>query len=118
MKIAFASDGETIESDLSFHFGRCPYYVFVDVKGKEIEKTEAKKNPFFQNHEPGLVPEFIANEKANVIIAGGMGPRAIDWFKKLNVEAITTNPKKIKEVLDDYFLGKLNGADPCDESTH
>jgi len=34
MKIAFATEeNKGIESMLAYHFGRCPYYVFVDVSG-------------------------------------------------------------------------------------
>ena len=97
MKIAFSSEeNKGIDGMLAHHFGRCPYYVFVD-------------------HEPGVVPQFIADKKADVIVSGGMGPRAIEWFKDLKVKAITAQPKKIKEILDDYFEGKLKGAEPCNE---
>lgn len=115
MRIAFASEGKTLDSNLSFHFGRCRYYVFVNINGKEIEKVETIENPYFEDHNPGTVPQFIAKEKADVIIAGGMGPRAIDWFNNLNVQPITTSPRKIQTVLDDYISGKLSGAESCDE---
>ena len=108
MKIAFATEeNKGIESMLAYHFGRCPYYVFVDVRGTEVKNTETKENPFFNSHEPGVAPKFIANEKAEIIIAGGMGPRAIEWFKNLGVKAITTRPRKIKDILQDYFDGNL-----------
>jgi len=124
MKIAFATEeNKGIESMLAYmlayHFGRCPYYVFVDVSGGEVKNTETKENPFFNSHEPGVAPKFIAkfiaNEKAEIIIAGGMGPRAIEWFKNLGVKAITTRPRKIKDILQDYFDGNLQGAMPYDK---
>ena len=115
MKIAFAvEENKGIESMLAYHFGRCPYYVFVDVEGTKVKNTEGKENPFFNRHEPGVVPKFIADEKAEIIVAGGMGPRAIDWFKNLGVKAITTRPRKIKDILQDYFDGNLQGATPYD----
>ena len=116
MKLAFATEeNKGIESMLAYHFGRCPYYVFVDVEGTTVKNTESKKNPFFNSHEPGVVPKFIADEKAGIIVAGGMGPRAIEWFENLGVKAITTHPRKIKDILGDYFAGNLQGAEPCDE---
>jgi len=114
-RIAFASDGKEMESSLAQHFGRCLYYIFVDIKNGEIKNIEAKKNPFFDNHEPGVVPRFIAEEKTDVIISGGMGQKAIDWFEKLNVRPITTEPRKIKDILNDYLNGKLKEAEPCKE---
>ncbi len=116
MRIAFAAEeNKGIESMLAYHFGRCPYYVFVDISGTEVKNTESKENPFFNSHGPGVVPKFIADEKAEVIIAGGMGPRALEWFKRLGIKAITTQPRKIKDILQDYFAGKLHGAEPCNE---
>ncbi|MCD6495691.1 MAG: NifB/NifX family molybdenum-iron cluster-binding protein [Candidatus Aenigmarchaeota archaeon] len=116
MKISFASeDGKGLDSMLAHHFGRCPYYIFVEVDGKKTGKVENMKNPFFDGHEPGIVPSFIAEQKADVIVAGGMGPQAIKWFEQLGVKAITTEPKKIGAILSDYLEGKLSEAEPCDE---
>lgn len=114
-RIALASDGEELESNLSFHFGRCKYYVFVVIEDGKIKEVIAKANPFSHNHEPGLVPEFIAKQGAEVIIAGGMGPRAMDWFNKLGIEPITTHPRKINDVLNDYLGNKLQGAESCED---
>ncbi len=115
MRIAFSSLSDGIESDLSPHFGRCPYFVFVDIENNEIVSVNAKANPYYSQHQPGVVPQFIAQEGANVIIAGGMGPRAIDWFQQLGVTPLTTMPRKIKEILDDYLAGRLEGAEACSE---
>jgi len=114
MRIAFASEEDKgLESMLAHHFGRCPYYVFVDVEDEKVKKVEVKKNPFFEKHDAGVVPNFIAEQKADIIIAGGMGPKAIEWFKELGVKPITTEPKKITQILKDYLEGKLTGAEPC-----
>ena len=118
MKIAFASDGEGLESMLAHHFGRCRYYVFADLENGKVKSVETKQNPFFSSHEPGVVPQFIARENADVIIAGGMGPRAIDWFKQLGVQAATSPSKKISDVLDDFLAGKFQNAVPCDDDDH
>jgi len=116
-RIAFASDEDKgLDSQLAFHFGRCRYYVFVDIENKKIKNVEVKENPFYTSHQPGVVPRFIANEKADVIIAGGMGPRAIEWFEKLGVKSITGTSGKIKDVLNDYLNGKLSKAIPCDKT--
>ena len=38
IKIAFASEENTgLESRLSHHFGRCPYYVFVEIEDDEVK---------------------------------------------------------------------------------
>ena len=85
MKIAIASEeNKGLESRAAHHFGRCPYYVFITLdENNTPAKIEPIENPFFNGHEAGVVPQFIAEQKADVIIAGGMGPQAIDWFTQL-----------------------------------
>jgi len=117
IKIAFASkENAGLDGRLSHHFGRCPYYVFVEVEDSEVKNVEVKENPYFASHVPGAVPQFIASEGANVIIAGGMGPRAIDWFTRLGIQPVTGASGKIRDILNDYLAGKIQlGAEPCGE---
>jgi predicted Fe-Mo cluster-binding NifX family protein len=70
-------------------------------------------NPYFGNHVPGKVPEFIHSQKADVMIAGGMGPRAIEFFDGYGIEAVTGAFGKIKDVLQAYLRGELRGAGAC-----
>ncbi|MCD6413164.1 MAG: NifB/NifX family molybdenum-iron cluster-binding protein [Elusimicrobia bacterium] len=119
MRIAIASEeNKGLESAVAHHFGRCPYYVFAEVEEGVVKKVETKENPFFASHEPGVAPRYIANEKANVIIAGGMGPRAIDWFERLGVKAVTGTSGTVGKALDDYLSGKLTTAESCNEHKH
>jgi len=114
MKIAFAAEeNKGLESRIAYHFGRCPYYVFVEIEGDKIKSVETKENPYFNNHAPGVVPEFIASQGAKVIIAGGMGPRAIDWFNRLGVQPLTGISGIVRDALNDYLAGRLIGASPC-----
>ena len=83
-----------------------------------LTSRSISNNPFFNEHEPGVIPHFVAEQNATVIIAGGMGPKAIEWFEKLNVKPITTKPRKIKDILNDYIEGRLSEAEPCNGYKH
>ncbi len=115
MRIAFATEDKLgLDGEVSMHFGRCSYYTILDVEGNnEVKSCQVVDNPHFGNHVPGKVPEFIHSQKANVIIAGGMGPRAIEFFDGYGIEAVTGAFGKIKDVLDSYLQGKLRGAGAC-----
>jgi len=117
MRIAFAADDERgLDAEVSQHFGRCRYYIFVDLDGEEVKEVRAVHNPFYYEHgQPGQVPEFIYDQGAKVIIAGGMGPRAIDFFRQLGVRPITGASGTVREVLEAYLRGKLAGLEPCHE---
>ena len=114
MRIAFASEDKMgMDGEVSMHFGRCPYYTFLDLDGQEVKNWQVVDNPYFENHVPGKVPEFIHSQKAEVMIAGGMGPRAIEFFDGYGIEAVTGAFGKTKDVLDAYLRGELRGAGGC-----
>ena len=75
--------------------------------------TTTKKNPFFNKHEEGSVPKFIVSENAEIMITGGIGPKAIEWFERLGIKTITAKPTKISNVLKEYLAGNLSGVKPC-----
>lgn len=117
MKIAFATDDNMgLDSVLSHHFGRCPYYIVVEMVEKEIKNVQAVKNPFYESHgQTGEVPNFIHSLGADVIIAGGMGPKAIGVFQHLGIQAFTGASGIVENVLKDYMNNKIDGAVPCSD---
>jgi predicted Fe-Mo cluster-binding NifX family protein len=117
MRIAFSSDEDRgLESAVAHHFGRCPYYVFVNREGNEVQSVETMANPFFQSHRPGQVPGYIHEQGADVMISGGMGRRAIAFFQELGVEAFTGASGTVSQTLSRYLAGELSEAAPCGDS--
>ena len=116
VRIAFAIEEDRgLESPIAYHFGRCRYYMFVDVEDSEIKGVRVMENPFFGSHISGAVPQFIADQGARVVIAGGMGPRAMNMLRSLGVEPITGATGRVKDVLRDYLAGRLTSGGPCRE---
>jgi predicted Fe-Mo cluster-binding NifX family protein len=118
-RIAFACEDNTgLESEVSAHFGRCPYYTIVGVEGTEILQTEVLENPYFDNHQPGAVPNFIRTQNVDVMIAGGMGPRAIDLFNQFGIEVATGVQGQVRNVAAAYLDGRISGVFPCEHHDH
>ncbi len=117
MKIALATDDNMgLDAVLSHHFGRCPYYIVVDVDDKKIKDVKAVKNPFYESHgQTGEVPNFIHSLGADVIIAGGMGPKAIGFFQQLGIQALTGASGIVGDVTKSYIHGQIEGAVPCSD---
>lgn len=105
-----------LDAPISAHFGRCPYFAVVEVEGHEIVKVETVTNPFYPNHEPGQVPGFIHSLNANVMLSGGMGGRAVAFFRQYGIEPATGAGGTVREAIMGYLDGCLSGAEPCDES--
>jgi predicted Fe-Mo cluster-binding NifX family protein len=117
MRIAVsAEDNKGLDSVVAHHFGRCPYFILVDVENEEIKTVQAVSNPFVHGHQPGQVPGFIQEQKANVMLSGGMGGRAIQFFQAAGIKAATGANGTVRESLERYFGGTLTDASPCEES--
>ena len=103
------------EKKLCMHFGHCEEFVFIDVdeSSGEIVKTESVASP---PHQPGLLPQWLAEKGAHVILAGGMGMRAQNLFQANGVKVVLGCPgDEPEEVVRSFLKGTLvTGENPCD----
>jgi len=117
MKICFTADEpKGLESTVSYHFGHCPYYVIVDVVGNVVKNVESIQNPMAEEHNEGDLPAFMKEKGIDVIITGGMGPRAQEFFESYGIETYTGAYGKVKDVLEEYLQGEIEVEEK--EETH
>ena len=60
------------EGKLAVHFGHSQAFALIEVEENQIKNTEYLVPP---PHEPGVLPKWLSDLGANIIIAGGMGNR-------------------------------------------
>lgn len=111
-----ADDSNGLDSVVSPHFGRCPYYILVDLDDQEVKQVNAVANPNYGRHAPGTVPTFIQDQGADVMLAGGMGRRAIALFQQYGIQPATGAAGSVRHALEQYLGGELQGAEPCSTS--
>jgi len=117
MRIAVSADSKNgLDSVVSPHFGRCPYFILVDMDDHEVIQVQEVENPFYGHHQPGQVPAFVNSLEANVMLTGGMGGRAIMFFQQFGIEGVTGAYGTIRQSVERYLGGQLSGAAPCKES--
>ena len=111
MKIAIPMVG----GELSAHFGHCEEFALVDAdrERKTIASTETLTAP---PHEPGLLPRWLAEKGADMIIAGGMGQRAQGLFQQQNITVLVGAPSGTPtQIVSAYLDGSLvTGENVCD----
>ena len=114
MRVAISTDSkDDLESVVSPHFGRCPYFCLVDVEDRRVTNVTAVDNPFYGMHRPGQVPAFIRQQGATVMLTGGMGGRAIQFFQQMGIEAVTGAAGTVRLSMERFLGGELEGAAPC-----
>ncbi len=103
------------EGRLCAHFGHCEEFAILeaDEGGKEVLKKTMHKPP---PHEPGLLPRWLHELRANVIIAGGMGQRAQQLFAQNGITVVVGAPAETPEQLASAYLGGTMqaGENICD----
>ena len=113
VRVAVACDDESgLEAQVSAHFGRCPSYTVAVMKGDEIVSHEVAVNPHFSHHAPGEVPRFLIGLGADVVLAGGMGPRAVMMLNQGGVEVATGMTGTVRDAIRGWVAG-ARGITPC-----
>lgn len=104
MRIAIATDGEYVAQ----HFGRCPAFTLIEVDEGKVTAREIIGNP---GHQPGYIPRFLHDRGVRCVIAGGMGPRAVDLFRELNMEAVVGIEGEVNKVIEKIAQGTLEDGE-------
>lgn len=104
-----------MNGQLSEHFGHCERFAIIEVDhdSGQIQKSEFVEPP---EHQPGVLPKWLAGMQVQVIIAGGMGRRAQSLFSQNNIKVVygasTAEPE---ELARQYVGGQLVvGPNVCD----
>lgn len=99
---------------LCAHFGHCREFVFLtaDCSTGDILNRRVAEPP---KHEPGVLPRWVGEQGASVVIAGGLGRKARDLFGQSGVEVVTGAPQREPEELArEYLKGSLEtGPNAC-----
>jgi predicted Fe-Mo cluster-binding NifX family protein len=103
------------EGRLTMHFGHCERFALLDVDPVE-KKILGRQDIEPPAHQPGVFPPWLAAQGVTLVLAGGMGPRAIELFHRHGVEVIIGAPVEFPEKLAaDYLAGTLQtGENVCD----
>ena len=51
-----------------------------------------------------------------MILSGGMGRRAIDFFRAYGIQVVTGASGTVRTALEKYLGGELDIAEPCQDS--
>jgi predicted Fe-Mo cluster-binding NifX family protein len=103
------------EGKLSMHFGHCEQFVVYDISDatRAITASSVHTPP---RHEPGVLPRWLHELGVTLVIAGGMGQRALALFEQSGIAVCTGAPALEPEaVVQSYLAGSLqSGENYCD----
>ncbi len=109
-----------LNTQLSGHFGRAPYFVVVDIdEDGSVSDQRTIANTSEHVGGVGRPPDRILQLKPDALITYGMGPRALSIFQNARVAVLRTNAKTVKEVVTAYNNDELEElTEGCSEARH
>ena len=100
---------------LAMHFGHCETFTILDVD-EQTKKITGMVSLDPPAHQPGVLPAWLGEQGADVIIAGGMGQRAQQLFAQHGIDVIVGAPaEEPEQLVTAYLSGTLQAGDNiCD----
>jgi predicted Fe-Mo cluster-binding NifX family protein len=111
MKIAVPVEN----GQLAAHFGRCRQVSVFDVDD-ETKQIHAQTILAMPTHEPGVFPVWLSKQQVNVVIACGMGDKALTLFEEANIRVVLGAPcSDVSKLVHAFITDQLTStANPCD----
>lgn len=108
VKICVSSTGKTLDSEIDPRFGRCKYFVIVELGDGGILNSQIIENTgTAQSSGAGLsAAQQIGNLKVKALITGDIGPKAGDVLGQLGIE-VYKKSGVIKEAINEYINNNL-----------
>ncbi|MBD3360021.1 MAG: dinitrogenase iron-molybdenum cofactor biosynthesis protein [Candidatus Buchananbacteria bacterium] len=89
MKICFTAEDKILNSPIDPRFGRCKFLLFVDSEDEKIIKKINNTKIATWRGAGIATAQKIADENAQVVITGNIGPNAFTALQSANIEIIT-----------------------------
>jgi len=108
MKVAVTSKGNSLDSEVSSVFGRCPYFIIADIENGEIEGELTAENPAMNVTGAGnKAAEFIVKNKVKSLISEAIGKNAFNILRKAGIKVYKLKSGSVKDNLKLFTEGKL-----------
>lgn len=109
MKVCITSTGPGLDSEMDPRFGRCQYFLFVDL---ETLGCEAVENPNIGAAGGAGIQsaQLVANKGVEALITGQVGPNAFTTLQAAGIKILTGASGKVREVLDKYQKGQISSS--------
>lgn len=112
MNICITAEGPSLEAKIDPRFGRCRYFIFVDI---ETMKFQAIENKNLQSAGGAGIQsgQFMASNQIKSVITGNVGPNAFQTLQAAGIEIFTGASGTVREAIEKYKEGafkKTQGA--------
>jgi predicted Fe-Mo cluster-binding NifX family protein len=117
VKIVVTANGIDLDAPTSPVFGRCPFYVFVDIGTMHFEAVgnsefDALRGAGFE------AAEFVLERGAQAVVTSNVGPNAFRVFQSSGVPVYISGGGTVREAVEAYETGRLQPVEGASVPTH
>ena len=108
MIVCVPSEGEKgLDAPVAEHFGRAPTYTLFDTTTNGVRVIA---NGGKHNGGNGTATEHLLKENVEVVIAGGLGPKAVEMMKNKGIRVFVGAQGTVCETINLWMKGRLQRA--------
>ena len=117
MKIAISSTGPDLESEVDPRFGRCQYFLIVDLEDMSFEAVP--NGNVAQGSGVGIQSaKVVADKGAKAVLTGNVGPNAYQTLSAAGLKVITGVSGMVRKAAQQYKNGQLQPAEKSNVQNH
>ena len=117
MKIAVTSKSNNLESEIDPRFGRCSYFIIVDIDTMGFESISNESS--MASGGAGIqAAQTVAKAGVEVVVTGNMGPNAFQTFSAAGIKVFTEADGTVKESIEKYKKGELKETESANVGSH
>ncbi len=106
MKVAVSSNGQNLDAQLDPRFGRCNFFLLIDIDDMDFESIENS----YRAATGGVgiqAAQLIASKGVTTVITGNCGPNATRVLTAAGIDIVTDQFGMVKDVIELYKGGKV-----------
>lgn len=118
MKVAFTTEGSTLDSRLDSRFGRAPQFLIHNLDDDTFEVVDNQQNLNAPQGAGIQAAGNVARAGAQAIVTGHCGPKAFRVLQEAGIKVYSSNAKTVAEALAQFRAGQLVESDAADVEGH
>lgn len=117
MKVAITARGNSMESEIDPRFGRCQYFIIVDIETMEF-KAFPNDSAMASGGAGIQAAQSVSGMGAEVVITGDVGPNAFQTLNAAGIRIITGASGTVKDALESFRSGALKETGSPTSASH
>jgi predicted Fe-Mo cluster-binding NifX family protein len=117
MKIAVTSRSSNLESEIDPRFGRCSFFLIVDIDNMSFESI-SNESAMTSGGAGIQAAQNVAKTGVEAVITGNIGPNAFQTLTAAGIKVFTGANGIVKDAIENYKQGELKKTESASVGSH